>query len=352
MTTPTDLQNQMKSQQEDISRMQRLIERHQYTAKVNYLASERARAAAEIPTLQAQINKVQQELAATKNKYYEASGQYDKLMSGDERDAYMGLTSLFKNYGLESLAGKIFEFVKNGYSADTISIMLQDTPEYKQRFAANEARRKAGLPVLNPADYLATENAYRQVMQEAGLPKGFYDTNSDFTDFISRNVSPSEVQKRVDLAVQASTMADDNVKKALKQIGIGDTDITAYFLDKDRALPFLTQSVATAKLGAEALAQGLTFDSAYMEQLAKRGITADAARQGYAGIADEMTTLSTLGSIYGEEWNQRESERAMFEGSAAAVQKKKRLASQERGAFSGSAGGARGGLAQRGGARA
>ena len=72
-------------------------------------------------------------------------------LTGANRDAAKALVELFKQYGLESLAPKIVEFIQNGYSADTTAILLQDTTEYKQRFAANEARRKKGLPVLSPA---------------------------------------------------------------------------------------------------------------------------------------------------------------------------------------------------------
>src|SRR5690606_32920485 len=133
----------------------------------------------------------------------ESSGQYDKLLTGANRDAYMALNSMFKTYGLGSLASRVYDYVKNGYSADTITVLLQDTPEYKKRFAANEARQKAGLNVLSPAEYISTENSYRQIMRQSGLPAGFYDSTDDFTKWISTDISPTELQSRVDLATQA-----------------------------------------------------------------------------------------------------------------------------------------------------
>lgn len=311
-----------------------------------------------IPIYQADIDrerellgKVEEGRVKVQNKVWEATGQYEKLLAGTERDAFMAVNALFKNFGLETLASKIFDYVKSGFSADTISILLQDTAEYKQRFVGNEARKKAGLPVLNPAEYLATEAAYRQVMESAGLPKGFYDQNTDFADFIGKNVSPTEIQSRVDLAVQATTLAPDEYKQALRQMGIADGEMVAYWLDEKKAMPLLTKAAATAKIGAQALAQGLRFDQGYSQTLAQKGITAEQAAQGYSAIAAELENMTTLGSIYGAQWNQRMSEQAMFEGSAQALQQKRRLASQERGAFSGAAGAARGGLAQRGGQR-
>lgn len=311
-----------------------------------------------VPQLQAELEenqkglgKAQNLLNESQNKFWEVTGQYDKLLAGSERDAFLAVNALFKNYGLDSLAGKIFDYVKNGYSPDTISVLLQDSAEYKQRFVGNEARKKAGLPVLSAAEYLATEAAYRQVMESAGLPKGFYDQNTDFADFIGKNVSPSEVQNRVNLAVQATSLAPPEYREALKQMGIGEGDMVAYWLDDKKALPILTKAAATAQIGAQALQQGLKFDVGYSEALAQRGITAEQASQGYSAIAAELENLNTLGSIYGQQWNQRMSEEAMFQGNARALETKRRLASQERGQFSGSAGAARGGLAQRGGQR-
>ena len=285
------------------------------------------------------------------NDYYKATGQYEKLLSGDNRDAYAAISSLFNSYGLGSLAGKVYDYVKNGYSSDTVSILLQDTKEYKERFAGNEARKKAGLPVLSAGEYLATEASYRQIMQSAGLPPGFYDTPSDFTSWIGKNVSPSEIQTRVDLATQATVLANPNYKKALNAMGIADSDLTAYFLDQKKALPYIQKAAATAQIGAAALDQGMTYDQVYAGTLASKGITADQANQGYAQIAGEADTLNNLASIYGSTYTQREAEQATFEGNAAATKKRGRLASQERGNFSGAAGTASGGLAGKGGAR-
>ncbi len=285
------------------------------------------------------------------NTYYKDTGQYEKLLSGSDRDAYAALQALFSSYGLGSLAGTIFGYVKNGYSADTVSILLQDTKEYKERFAGNEARKKAGLPVLSAGEYLATESSYRQIMQSAGLPSGFYDEPSDFNNWIGQNVSPSEIQQRVDMATQATVLANPDYKRALNQMGISDGELVAHFLDSERALPHLQKAVATAQIGAQALSQDLEFDQAYAETLATKGITGDQAAQGYAQIGSDLKAMQNLAGIYGTSWTQREAEEGVFEGKASSVNKQKRLASQERAAFSGAAGGARGGLAQRGGAR-
>jgi hypothetical protein len=300
---------------------------------------------------EAKLGALNTKRGAVQNDYYKATGQYEKLLEGTNRDAFAAISALFNSYGLESLAGKVYEYVKNGYSADTVSILLQDTKEYKERFAGNELRKKQGLPVLSAGEYLATEASYRQIMQSAGLPSGFYDQHSDFNNWIGGNVSPSEIQTRVDLATQATVLANPDYKKALNQMGIQDGELTAYFLDQSKALPYIQKAAATAAIGAQALHNNLAFDQAYAESLATQGITSEQASQGYSQIAQESETIGNLASIYGTTYGQREAEKATFEGNAGATNKRKRLASQERGAFSGAAGTGAAGLSGRGGAK-
>lgn len=314
--------------------------------------AQRSAYEAQIKALNATNAAIGKSIPALQNKVYVDTGQYDKLLTGTNRDAYLAIKSLFDSYGLGSLADKIYGYVKNGESPDTISILLQDTSEYKTRFAGNEARKAAGLPVLSAAEYLSTESAYRQIMQQAGLPSGFYDQPSDFNNWIGTGVSPTEIQSRVDLATQATILSDPMYRQALNQMGIDNNHLTAYFLDQTKALPYLQKAAATAQAGAEALRQNLSFDQGYAEQLATMGVTADQARQGYQQIAGELGTMGALGTMYGESWDQRTSEGSVFGTDAEAAKKKGRLLSQERGAFQGSTGGARGlgGLTQAGGA--
>lgn len=274
---------------------------------------------------------------------------FEDQLSGPMRDAYGALKAKFSQYGLGSLSDRIFNYLKEGYSSDTIFLLLQETPEYKKRFAGNEARKKAGLPVLSPDEYLSVESSYRQILQAAGLPRGFYDQPADFVGWISRDVSPSEIQSRVDLATQATTFSNPHYRDALRQMGISDKEVTAYFLDPNKALPILQKAAATAAVGAAAIQQGLKFDQRYAALLATEGVTAEEAQKGYAQIGQELPELSKLGEIYGEDYTQRDMEREVFEGNPAPTAKRRRLASQERAQFGGGTGAARAGLSQRGG---
>ena len=256
-----------------------------------------------VKTTQKSITTYTTAQTTAQNSIYEARGQFDKLLKGENRDAYLALKSLFGQYGLGSLAGKIYDYVKQGYGADTIGLLLQDTSEYKKRFAANEARTKAGLPVLAPAEYLSAESAYRQILSSAGLPKGFYDNPADFTKWISDDVSPTEIKSRVDMAVSATSQANPEYKNALfKMYGINEADLTAYFLDRKRAEPILKKQAAAGAIGAAAIRRGFAANVLDLEGYATLGITADQAEQAYGQIAEGFESMLGIAGRYGSGW--------------------------------------------------
>lgn len=266
-------------------------------------------------------------------------------LTGANRDAFVALNSLFTSYGLGTLAPKIFSYIQNGYSADTIALLLQDTSEYKTRFAGNEARKKAGLAVLSPADYLATEASYRQIMASAGLPPSFYDSPTDFANWIGGDVSPTEIKSRVDLATAATTAADPYLKQQMAAFyGVDDAHLTAYFLDQTKALPLLQKQEAAATVGAEAARRGLLSDQSRMMDYVNQGFSQSQASQGFQQVADELPNLQALAARFGTTFGQAEEESTVFGTNADSLNKKRGLASQERAMFGGNAGGAAAGL--------
>lgn len=275
----------------------------------------------------------------------EEQNKFASELTGANRDAFVALNSLFTSYGLSTLAPKIFGYIQNGYSADTISLLLQQTAEYKTRFAGNELRAKQGLAVLSPADYLATEASYRQVMASAGLPPSFYDQPSDFASWIGGDVSPTEIQSRVQLATAATTAADPYLKQQLAAFyGVDDSHLTAYFLDQSKALPLLQKQEQAAQFGAEAARRGLLSDKDSMMDYVNQGFTQSQASQGFQQVAAELPNLQALAARFGTTFSQSEEESTVFGTNASSLDKKTGLASSERAMFSGNAGAAGNGL--------
>jgi len=246
----------------------------------------------------------------------------------------------FAKYGLATLGAKILDLARQGYSEDTITLELQNTPEYQQRFAANAQRIKKGLTVLTPAEYLSNEDAYRQTLRAYGLTQ--FDNDAYVQQFISNDVSPSELSTRVAMAVQRVQNADPAIARTLKDYyGIGSADMVAYVLDPNQQLPKIQRQIAAAEIGVAARVQGLEPGVAVAEQLAAQGITQAEAQKGYATIADILPTAEKLSAIYGTTlpgYDQAQAEQEVFNTLASAQRKRRALTEREIATFSGKAG--------------
>ena len=250
------------------------------------------------------------------------------------------ISDRFAKYGLASLGAKVLDLARQGYSEDTITLELQSTPEYQQRFAANAQRIKKGLSVLTPAEYLSNEDAYRQTLRAYGLTQ--FDNDAYVRQFIENDVSPSELSTRVSMAVQRVQNADPAIARTLKDYyGIGSADMVAYVLDPNQQLPKIQRQIAAAEIGVAARVQGLETGVSVAEQLAAQGITQAEAQKGYATIADILPTAQKLSEIYGTTlpgYNQAEAEQEVFNTLASAQRKRKALTEREIASFSGKSG--------------
>lgn len=249
------------------------------------------------------------------------------------------MKSRFAQYGLGSLAAKIEQLAMDGATEATITLQLSETPEYQQRFSANSERLKKGLTVLSPVDYLNLEDGYRQVLRSYGLTQ--FDSDQYVKQFISNDVSATELSNRVVTAVQRVQNADPAITKTLRDYyGIGSTDLVAYMLDPEQNFQKIQRQVSAAEIGAAARLQGLEPGVATAEQLAAQGITQAQAQKGYSTIADILPTAEKLSAIYGnvDAYDQSTAEQDVFNSLASAQRKRQKLASQEISTFSGTSG--------------
>jgi hypothetical protein len=246
----------------------------------------------------------------------------------------------FAKYNLTSLLPVIKKLAVEGATEATISITLQETPEYKTRFKANDDRIKKGLKVLTPAEYLNVEDSYRQVLRAYGLKQ--FDTDAYVSQFIANDMSPTELSNRVQTAVQRVQNADPGVSQTLRDYyGIGQADLVGYVLDPAANMERINRQVSAAEIGNAARVQGLNAGVAVSEQLASQGITQAEAQKGYSTIADILPTAEKLSGIYGTQmpgYDMSAAEQETFNGLASAQRKRKRLSSAEIASFSGATG--------------
>jgi hypothetical protein len=265
----------------------------------------------------------------------------NSAMQGDARDAF---TETLKGLGFTSsqineLLPQITQWQSIYTPTQIATDLLPTTTVYKQRFAANETRIKNGLVPLTPSQYLASEESYRSVLKNAMLPSGFYDSSDDFAGFIGQDTSPAEIKTRADAAARAVNNTDPAYTKALRDIyGIDEGMMTAFMLDPDRALPLVEKQAKAVEFGTAAVKQGLQATS-MGEQFAQRGPTTGySADQGYSAIAGLLPTAQTLGSIYGDNYDQATAEQEVFGGLESAKRKRQKLGQMETSTFSGQSG--------------
>ena len=265
--------------------------------------------------------------------------------TGEQQSAFSMMSALLNQYGLGSLSDKLRDLIVGGVTDQaTLTLELQNTNEWKQRFAGNERLRAAGLPVLSVAEYLSVERSYAQLMKQYGLPQGFYDDPSDFADLIGNSVSPAELNQRVGMYADLANREDPAIKEQLRQMGFGDGDLIAFMVDAKRAMPLIQRKYQEATIGGAARRAGLAADRA--GRLVDWGVTEQQAIQGYGLISESLDTFENLADIHGGDFDQADFEAEVFGGDGNAARKRKRLASQERAAFSGSSGVGRGSLSR------
>lgn len=225
-----------------------------------------------------------------------------------------------------------------GIGPDQIGLVIpeiQDTQTWRNRFPGWHKRVQNGYNQLSVGEYLALEDSYHRIMQEAGLPAGFYDDPSDFGNWIAGNVSPDEIKDRVDMAMGAVRQVDPTARDLLKKFyGVGPGDLASYFLDQKRALPVLDRQFKAANVASFAAKAGLRVgDAKRYEDLVDKGVTADAAAQGYNTVAAFNEAFGRLAGVYGESYTQEDAEEDVFFNRN---DKRRKLMAKELSAFSGS----------------
>jgi len=244
------------------------------------------------------------------------------------------LRQTLTSWGLTSLLPHLQDYLTKGYDSTTINLYLQDTPEWKQRFAGNELRKAKGLPVLSPADYIATEEQYRNVLQSYGLPSGFYDQHSDFTNFIGNDLSPTEISQRAKVAYDQYTNAPDDYKQLWNQY-FGPGDAIAGILDPDVATQVIIDRGTQVGIGGAAADQGLAVSGQRAAYLQQHQVTLAQAQQAYSQIAQYGQADRNIGNRFGITGygTQTDEENRLLLNNGPALQQAQVANASERGLF-------------------
>jgi hypothetical protein len=253
-------------------------------------------------------------------------------------DAFEMLKSKLAEWGIDDLDDATINILVQGYSPDVAQLALQDTPQYKKRFAANEQRLKAGLPVLSPAEYVQTERAYISTLREYGLPEGFYDQREDFQKWLAADVSPDEMRQRATVARQAYIDASPEVKDQWQSLyGLTPGDAVAAFLDEKTAVNLLSKRAQATSIAAEAeraFKGNYQIDVGRAEELANEGVTQQTAQQGFNDVASRLGRDQFLGRLAGVDFTRTEAENEVLLNDTSAKAERDKIYNAEKGRFS------------------
>lgn len=258
--------------------------------------------------------------------------------SGVDPNAFAQLQATFDSYGLSSLVPDIKNYLIQGYSQDTITLLLQQTQAYQQRFAGNQLRAKNGLAVLSPADYLAMEASYKSSFRQyLGSNSSLFDSQGQLAQYIGNDVSASEMQQRLQTAHEAVT-ADNPQTRAIYQQwygqGLTQQDAIAAVLDPENSMPTIQRKANAAMLGSAAVQAGLGLTQGRAEQLSDLGADVQNAVQDFGKVAAVQANAGTLAQRYGLQYGgQSTAENAVFFNNAQAQLQIGRLGDAEKAAF-------------------
>ena len=258
-------------------------------------------------------------------------------------------------WGLDGLFDTVWgKYLKSEYDpADkpSLSFVIKDTDAYKARFSANAIREANKLPVLDPATYIEMENGYKDILQQSGLPPGFYDGKTDMDKFIGGDVSRYELRDRIQGAYNLVRDAPADVTDKLKSMyNLSDGDILAYFIDPDKARPTLIaadyrrQAQASLVAARAQRTAGINISTGLAEDVVRKDISQEAQTAAFTRIAD----MNELATAQGMEKNLTEEQIAAAElGTDAAAREV--LQNRKKGRIAAFSGGGEFSLGQSGG---
>jgi hypothetical protein len=286
-----------------------------------------------------------------------AQAAADAAARANRQSAYDLLFQQFDAYGLGALVSPLKGLIESGISPAEFTIKLRETDAYKKRFAANAQRIQKGLRAISEAEYINLEDQYQDVMRRYGLPQEYYargdmGRQEGFEKFIGGDVSPVELEDRVQTAQRRVLNAAPQVKDALTQFygaEIGNGDILAYVLDPTKAIENIKRKVTAAEIGGGAMRSGLGVTRARAEELGQYGVTKETAQQGFGTISSGLERGRQLSKIYKEpDYTQAVAETEVFALPDAdkARRQRRKLGQLETATFGGTSGATGGALSR------
>ena len=244
------------------------------------------------------------------------------------------MQAVLQQWGLESLGSVVRDMLTAGDSADVVPLKLRQTQQYKDRFSGNLKRLAAGLPALSESEYLDTEATYKSIVRQY-VGAGTYDGKDELDKFFAANVSPAELNGRMQEHAEFYQAKPQRVKDAWAAAGFTPADAIRVTLDPTITETDLKRRMSAFSISAEAFnAYGnYDLDQARLLDLADRGVDESAARKAFTDVASREEEDRRIGARAGIELDRTTLENDALGTDAAATRARQQAYTEEEGRF-------------------
>ncbi len=215
----------------------------------------------------------------------------------------LGLGSLFRVVDGKP-SGWLWEQVQAGINTrEQLEIMLEQTPEFQQRFKVMFDMRNAALAagggyVPTVPDVLNYEKEYFRTMAAAGVPSWFYDNLEDAHNAMRTNLEVAQIEERINRGYGVVQSMPQEVKDVFAEYYGGDAEsvLLAAVLDPEKALRDIDRAARTAQIGGFGRRAGLDISQEQAMRYSEVPMSSAEIQQGIqATAAFRPLTEETLG---------------------------------------------------------
>lgn len=285
------------------------------------------------------INALQQKYDALLQQNTAAADAQKKLNQANVSTAIEDFRASLKLAGLDSLVDTIDGYIKQDLTAAQIKINLVGTQAYKDRFPGM-ATLAANNRAVSEAAYISMERGYTQVLSAYGLDEKTFGSREKLATYIANEVSPTEFENRVQLAVDHVKKNPDVLAALHNYYGVDTAGAVGYLLDPKQGMDVINKQVRASEIGAAAETYKFDIDKAAAESfIAATGSTdLNTLKQEFGKARLLATTQSRLSQIEDGKYNDTEAVSTILNNDQQKLLESQQRAMREQARFAGSGG--------------
>jgi len=285
------------------------------------------------------INALQQKYDALLQQNTAAADAQKKLNQANVSTAIEDFRASLKLAGLDSLVDTIDGYIKQDLTAAQIKINLVGTQAYKDRFPGMETLA-ANNRAVSEAAYISMERGYTQVLSAYGLDEKTFGSREKLATYIANEVSPTEFENRVQLAVDHVKKNPDVLAALHNYYGVDTAGAVGYLLDPKQGMDVINKQVRASEIGAAAETYKFDIDKAAAESfIAATGSTdLNTLKQEFGKARLLATTQSRLSQIEDGKYSDTEAVSTILNNDQQKLLESQQRAMREQARFAGSGG--------------